>query len=955
MIPTFTFFMFDKKAGLLFPYCVFVGVLLFYSYHPVNGDVTLEASASQSHPMEGHSTSLICRVRSMNQSQVIMWSKDQRSITWGDTMGQMMSSRFELDMTSVNITAGMLTSYTLTISEVTRDDDGRYECQVLQENEYGYSAMASETVVISVLYFPSSSYPYCSLNGSQTLLTGTELTVTCVSEIGNPQISAMWVTEDGPFPKPVYHTVESPSMMVSELQLAVAHDLQGATYVCRVTSPAYPESDRTCSLGPLRIMDWPIVKVVRSLERVNLGDDIHFLCSSDPAVPTLSWETIPKIDPHRLEEMDGGAILTIRNVQRGDNMTSVVCRVPYRDTYVESRSTIVLNESPHVLPTQSFHATSRICVPWFAAFLFTVVVNFTLCAFIVRLLMRVNRLTSQLNAPRKGEPDQESLRDVGRGPTLRSKRESVLTWPASLNSNSSNWSMRSETQLRDQRRQSWFYLPPPGDDSLDTATTRPQTYTELLSDTLGKVKSQKKPRKAVSLQNIHLTDSDSYVTPNTRSKPRAKSASSSQPKSSRQNGNSTTGPASKSRNSSNEGSIGTIGHLPMQQPSAVERSSYMDLNDTTKDSPPPRQTYQALKKTPNSSRYAPKLLKSSMKANSENRSTRKKSTTFDMDDMMGDSGIYGEGSMLSTDHGKPAQRQDSLIGESASYMPLGTVPSRHSAASLNHHRSGTMSSDSSTDAHCPSYSVPPAAGTSDDGMGDAIYKTSPDTKAGGKGPTRPQSRATVSSRAPMPAPTACDPERADLSSNEESYREPYSAANGKNPVYHTLEPDQGSYNYGADISSENESYQGPDPDWRPADKTSKAVRSVRMSSSTSETSYLELPDVDGEIKGYIDMTKVKSDQLQAPSKVTKAPSKVTKKIVWSDSEGSLSEYYQPMDGALQSSEYAVPPSNKPKQEKEQDDSKEANISESCLKKEQLPSAVERKPKRKARWMGLFKN
>ena len=190
--------------------------------------------------------------------------------------------------------------------------------------------MASATVILSVLYFPASNYPYCSLNGSQTLLIGTELTATCTSEVGNPQISSMWTVDDDAMPPPTYRTVESPpSMMVSKLDMTATWDLQGATYVCRVTSPAYLDVDRTCSLGPLRILEWPIVTITRSVPKVSEGADVHFSCNTEPSMPDLKWMTSPTIDPERMVITDGGSILTVKNVRAGDNATKVVCHFRY--------------------------------------------------------------------------------------------------------------------------------------------------------------------------------------------------------------------------------------------------------------------------------------------------------------------------------------------------------------------------------------------------------------------------------------------------------------------------------------------------------------------------------------------------------------------------------------------------------------------------------------------------
>ena len=907
-------------------------MLLVISYL-VEGDVTLQASTTQSHPMEGHSTALTCDVRNMNESQVIIWNKDQRSITWGNTMGQMMSTRFELLMDNRQ---DDLTTYTLTIHNVTRDDDGLYQCQVLQENGNGYSAMASESVILSVLYFPASDYPDCSLTGRQTLLTGSEFMVSCTSEVGNPQISSAWMAGDPTSPAPSYRMAESPSMVVAELNLQITPELDGAVYMCRVTSPAYPDLNRYCSLGPLRILEWPIVSITRSAPRVAEGADIHFLCTTEPRMPDLQWETYPRIDPDRLVLTDNGSILTVKNVGPEDNTTYVVCQVPYKDTHVEAGSVILIEKStidhPWIAPTPPTHATSQLCAPWFGAFVFTAVVNIILCIIITTLLLKVRKLSSKQKTVQSDASSNDGI-----------------VWP----STSTNWSMTSEKLLRDKRRQSWkSYQPKHEAEPVKEETT---TYMTLRPDNMDEKSKDKKnqPHCSVSLPRHDHLDKP-YVTPRCRTQigrdpaVATKAATQSPVKSSRKTASKTSTPmktpASKAGNHSKRSAIQSVSKaIPMHLPSPVESSSYMDLNEKTKKSSTPKQTYQALQKNANSSRSTAKPMPT--------LSITKESGKAGKEEMAYERGIY-DGSGLS-DSNKYITRQGSMVDESASYMPVGTIKGTYTPQ-IKRNRSGTTSSKSSTEPYDTPYESNPgspiySSGTTDDDMGDGMYRKPSNYVGAGNYLKSGSSRGTISSRAPLPDPSATRPtkqEDADMPSTDESYKEHnYSNKHQKKQVYVTLEPDNYT-NYGADVSSECESYQGAEIcDWVVSDNTAvsvnKSVPPVRKPSTSSQASYLELGDAEGEIKGYMIMKKGTSNQLKVPPKFTKKAGPAT-----SESECSSNEYYEQMEEGKQQYEYAIPPSNQLPSLKE---TKESDTIHTVKEK---GSSEERIQKKKGRW-GLF--
>ncbi|XP_071792144.1 uncharacterized protein [Asterias amurensis] len=905
-------------------------VLLVILKH-VDG-LVLTATTTQSHPMEGYSTALTCDVQDMGDSQIIIWNKDQKFITWGNSMGHMMSSRFELVM---NDRGDNVTTYTLNINDVTRDDDGRYQCQVLQGNDDGYSAVASESLILSVLYFPASIYPQCSVSGPLTLLTDSELSVSCMSEVGNPQISSVWTTEFSTLLQPVYRMDELPNMVVAQLDLYTTSDLDGAVYVCRVSSPAYPNLNQNCTLGPLRVIERPIVSVTRSIPSVAEGADIQFSCTTEPNMPNLKWVTYPRISADRLVLTGNGSVLTVKNVQIQDNSTYVVCQVPHKNSFEEAGSVILLDRSS-IVPIIPTHPTSQLCLPWFGAFIFTAVVNVILCIIITSLLIKLKRLPSKLK-------HGESNRQIGSsGDTKDRKKKSsmVLTWPAT----STNWAMTSEKLLRDQRRESWRSFPQPSDS--DSSKGEATTYTPLTSSaSLLKAQSH----HATSLPILDKLDK-SYVSPkltrtlHERSTKTAEQRGVQSPvKSSKKTPVKTpTGgkhQSSKPNEAPKKSAIKTISTSALTQPPPqVGTTAYMDLNAKVPESSPGKVTYQPLRKTPNSSHTA-------------QSATGKKSTRLVNDEMSDESSIYnGSSCMGFNQDAKSIQKQGSSMNDNPSYMLTGTIHSKDSGAQISKYRPGTATSKSSSDAY---ESTPPGSpvyskGITDNDMGDAVYQKSLRTVTGGRNTKQGSSRATVSSRAPLPDPRAPRPaKREDSTSTDESYKVPYSPGKQQqaNPDYFTLEPDSQYTNYGADISSECDSYQGGEAfDWDETAATGSKVG--RKSPTASQASYLELEDVEGEVKGYMIMKKAGPTQLKTPSKFAKT----TRKI--SDTDSSGGEYYEQMEEKKRY-EYAIPPSNQLASVTKGADTDETVATKQDRSKKQSGSSEEQNKKKKGGW-GIFR-
>ena len=147
--------------------------------------------------------------------------------------------------------------YFLSIIEITRDtDEGVYHCIIREKDSL--AEIKRESVTVSFKYFPTDIYPICYPSdydsGEITMTAGQKMTINCTSELGNPDIEIVWLKNDDPL-----ESTKSTENGHSTLQLTftTSMDDDGAIYVCRITSVAFPDELRNCHVGPFKILPDP--------------------------------------------------------------------------------------------------------------------------------------------------------------------------------------------------------------------------------------------------------------------------------------------------------------------------------------------------------------------------------------------------------------------------------------------------------------------------------------------------------------------------------------------------------------------------------------------------------------------------------------------------------------------------------------------------------------------------
>ena len=148
------------------------------------------------------------------------------------------------------------TVVTLTIWNISRDDKGKYLCQVvmpLGRPTYAINTVASGTKRVDVLYLPDPTMnPHCAVkNPPANLQFDDTLQLQCLSQTGNPSIDISWVQYEGDDIKlhPTTSTVGDTSL--STLNITLSPSYTCAVFTCVITSSGFPSFSNNCTVGPL--------------------------------------------------------------------------------------------------------------------------------------------------------------------------------------------------------------------------------------------------------------------------------------------------------------------------------------------------------------------------------------------------------------------------------------------------------------------------------------------------------------------------------------------------------------------------------------------------------------------------------------------------------------------------------------------------------------------------------
>ena len=170
--------------------------------------------------------------------------------------------------------------YFLSIMDVTRQDEGEYTCYLVSSIG-GFTEIASDSVVVSVFYFPSDLYPLCKGYDNTPVVEGSIMTLNCSSEVANPDIAITWsragtalsTTEE------IYNGI-----VYSSVTLKTRLQDSGSVFLCTISSAMFPGETRTCHMGPVNV-------VTSDGSKTELG---NVMGNARGTYPTVSTSSVTK-------------------------------------------------------------------------------------------------------------------------------------------------------------------------------------------------------------------------------------------------------------------------------------------------------------------------------------------------------------------------------------------------------------------------------------------------------------------------------------------------------------------------------------------------------------------------------------------------------------------------------------------------------------------------------------
>ena len=273
-------------------------------------------------------TSTITNLTSINTTYSYFWVKDGAIVAVNDQVLADFAGRYSVELVDlVNAT------YHLSITNIAIVDKGSYTCLVTEgtlDNTTSIETITSQMVAsssetIAVRYFPSAD-PLCSADVESPIESGQVLTLSCTSDVGNPQVLLQWDSDDVRNSSISEESMTDVTGDTITLEQSVSlTDM--ATFTCRVSSPeTYPGETSTCSLGPFTVT--PSLGYV-SISPANWwfqeeGGNAQFRCRLT-SLGTVRWFTIPPTNDQGRFEVIGTDVYQLKGITMEDVGKRVVC------------------------------------------------------------------------------------------------------------------------------------------------------------------------------------------------------------------------------------------------------------------------------------------------------------------------------------------------------------------------------------------------------------------------------------------------------------------------------------------------------------------------------------------------------------------------------------------------------------------------------------------------------
>ena len=138
--------------------------------------------------------------------------------------------------------------------DILQSDEGNYLCRVYSWTDKTINNVAQDSITIELYAFPTKMFPLCESDpNTLTLRAGNRVVFTCLSEKGFPAVQLNWRCINSNVPFFLHDSSISGNTLESEITLTVDASYNGAIFECKMTSDGFPDRQRICTIGPLKI------------------------------------------------------------------------------------------------------------------------------------------------------------------------------------------------------------------------------------------------------------------------------------------------------------------------------------------------------------------------------------------------------------------------------------------------------------------------------------------------------------------------------------------------------------------------------------------------------------------------------------------------------------------------------------------------------------------------------
>ena len=244
--------------------------LTLLANYKTGAETIVSVSAPVNPVAEGEILSLYCQVRNLAEGQSVeifrkTLTKVERLSIKEDVLGYVDNRVFLAHRRASDGSS----AYFLSITEVTRHDQGEYFCKVGNDSNFG-TLIAKASFDFTVTYFPPKTDPICtpgSLAINEYELDDMELT--CSSHVGNPPVTIYW-RRYGDKQHLNATLIRTGSRVQSVLKVTPEFYGMKTIFICEIVSKAYPGRNESCKVGPLSLGNVPdednVVKVTTGLD-----------------------------------------------------------------------------------------------------------------------------------------------------------------------------------------------------------------------------------------------------------------------------------------------------------------------------------------------------------------------------------------------------------------------------------------------------------------------------------------------------------------------------------------------------------------------------------------------------------------------------------------------------------------------------------------------------------------